>query len=160
MIYVGKACGRNVTNGYLGSGTYLKRAINVYGKENFRRVTIDVAKNKAEQNQKEIRWISFYDSRNPSVGYNIAKGGDSGFTDCHHSEESKRKTGMSLVGNKNSLGRAPWNKGIKCPDVSARMMGENNPMFGKKMPKHSVRMTGQNNPMSRTNKALRQGASR
>lgn len=48
--------------------THFARAIRKYGKENFQIEIIDTAKNQEELNQKEQKWIRFYDSVN--IGYN------------------------------------------------------------------------------------------
>lgn len=123
-IYVGKAKGLRTINGYLGSGKLLKAAIAKYGKANFKRITIDIADNIIELNNKEIFWINFYDSRNKDIGYNIAKGGEgwdglrtpetrlrmslaqSGFNNPmfgkHQSKETKRKQSDAMKGRKHS----------------------------------------------------------
>ncbi len=97
-IYIGKACGIRVSNGYLGSGKYLKAAIKKYGKDNFIRVTIDIAATHEELCMKEKFWITFYNSRDRLVGYNLLVGGlgcgvgtDNPMHGRHHSEETKRK---------------------------------------------------------------------
>ena len=103
-IYIGKACGKNVTNNYLGSGKHIKASINKYGKENFKRVTIDKSETHKELCLKEIFWIDFYDAKNPKVGYNITIGGEGG---------------QDIEGEKN-----PW--------YGISRFGKNNPFFGKK----------------------------
>lgn len=60
---------------YLGSGKYYKRAEDKYGKENFRKTTIDTDDDFADLCRKEIFWINFYDARNLVIGYNITEGG-------------------------------------------------------------------------------------
>ena len=94
-IYIGKACGSRIIKNYLGSGTYIKRAINKYGKENFIRTIIDSTDNRKDQNLKEIFWINFYGSRNPEVGYNITLGGDGGSFSSLFSEETRQKMSES-----------------------------------------------------------------
>lgn len=95
-IYIGKACGRNIIREYFGSGTYLKRAINKYGKDNFHRIIIDKADNREEQNLKEQFWIAFYRDKFCDM-YNIAPGGE-GAGAGKHSEETKRKIGEANTG--------------------------------------------------------------
>ena len=54
-------------------------------------------------NEREIFWISFFDSyRN---GYNLTPGGSlsTGFKDKHHSDESKKKMSEAHKGDKNSF---------------------------------------------------------
>jgi len=96
FIYIGKACGRNITRAYFGSGTYLRRAINKYGKNNFHRIIIDKADNREEQNLKEQFWISFYRDKFCDM-YNIAPGGE-GTGAGRHSEQTKRKISAAHKG--------------------------------------------------------------
>lgn len=120
LIYIGKACGKSVSNGYLGSGAKLKQDITKYGKDAFNRVTIDAAESRADQCKKEIFWIAFY-RVNLGRGslYNIADGGQDGgnfwgekenhpMYGKHHSEEAKFKIGSAS---------------------KKRNSGESNPMF-------------------------------
>lgn len=135
-IYIGKACGRNATNNYLGSGLLIKRAINRYGKERFKRVIVDVCESRKDQNNKEAFWIKFYNAQNKCIGYNIADGGQGGNTTLNHldcktiylkialkaKERYKDKQKHPMYGTKHSevarlkiskglIGRTPWNKG-------------------------------------------------
>ncbi|MFZ2948134.1 MAG: NUMOD3 domain-containing DNA-binding protein [Desulfuromonadaceae bacterium] len=136
-IYIGKACNKRAMNtSYLGSGTIYNRAEKKYGKENFKREIIDIAESRKEQCLKEIFWIDFYDARNPTIGYNVAPGGQGGATrsGMKNSENTRQKIRVALAGR-------------KCPEQSARMTGENHPFYGKSRPEHSQRMQGENNPM-------------
>lgn len=76
-FYVGQLFNKYGKRAYLGSGKYILRAIKKYGKENFTRVTLCHCSNQEELNQMEIYWISYFDSANPKIGYNLAKGGNS-----------------------------------------------------------------------------------
>jgi group I intron endonuclease len=58
------------------SRSVISKAIRKYGKENFTYEVIDCANCLDELNDKEIHWISVYDSRNAEKGYNIAFGGE------------------------------------------------------------------------------------
>ena len=51
------------------------RAIKKYGIENFDFEVIEEC-SKEQLNDKEIYWISYYDSCNLDKGYNLTKGGD------------------------------------------------------------------------------------
>lgn len=78
-IYIGKdALSRSY---YLGSGLNINRAIKKYGKENFQKEILEQCVTKEELNSREIYWIAFYNSRDPRIGYNIAKGGQGGNMD-------------------------------------------------------------------------------
>jgi len=147
-IYVGKYEGERTT--YLGSGIYLKRAIFKYGKENFKRTTIDISEDRRELCLKEIFWINFYDSKNSEIGYNISDGGD-GFNG-HHSYETRQKIGIFHKGKfrseetkkKISQGRKEYlsvNPIFFSEEtrqkISASNSGENNGFYGKKHSKET-----------------------
>lgn len=61
---------------------FLKRALNKYGKENFKIEQICLAESKKEANKKEKYYIKFYDSTNQEKGYNITKGGNTVSYNC------------------------------------------------------------------------------
>ena len=113
-IYIGKYCGRDKK--YIGSGKYLKNAINKYGRENFTRIILE--DNILDHDylcEREIYWIKKYDSTNPNVGYNISNGGNNMGGENNpmygktHSLESKEKISKNR----------------------RDMSGENNPFYGK-----------------------------
>ena len=71
-IYIGKYRYDDIE--YLGSGLLLRRAIQKYGKVNFKRSILCVCYNKEELNLAEKYLIKEYNSRNNLIGYNITKG--------------------------------------------------------------------------------------
>lgn len=95
-------------------------------------------KNQCELNEKEIYYISLYDSYNN--GYNSTEGGD-GVTGCKHTgmygkvftEEHRMKL------SKSHMGQIPHNKGKKASAETRekikiarrKQVGENHPMYGK-----------------------------
>jgi predicted DNA-binding protein YlxM (UPF0122 family) len=83
-IYIGQDSNNNPK--YLGSGVIMLKAINKYGKVNFRKEIIDVAKTKEELDNKEIFWINELNSKDIKIGYNIASGGG-GCLGCKASDE-------------------------------------------------------------------------
>lgn len=72
-FYIGKDIHNNPN--YIGSGIILKRAIDKYGRENFKKETIEECIDENRLNEKEIYWIN---KLNPP--YNIAAGGTGGYT--------------------------------------------------------------------------------
>lgn len=72
-IYIGQTT-RLSKKYYIGSGSYLKKAIKKYGKENFIRETLMECYNQTELDEWEDLLIWEYNSRDKSIGYNIAKG--------------------------------------------------------------------------------------
>lgn len=75
-IYIGKdtTCDKN----YYGSGIYIKKAIDKYGKDNFTKEIIDRCDNYDELSIKEKYWINYY--KNNNILYNLTDGGDGGDT--------------------------------------------------------------------------------
>lgn len=71
-IYIGKDAYDRPN--YLGSGTYIKRALKKYGKKNFKKETLDTC-TETDWQEKEKYWILKLSSRDPSIGYNILEGG-------------------------------------------------------------------------------------
>lgn len=61
---------------YIGSGLVLLRAIDKYGKDNFKCELLCKCYSREELNTQEIYYISLYNTTDPAVGYNISAGGD------------------------------------------------------------------------------------
>jgi len=81
-IYIGQHRRREFDPNYLGSGTALKAAIKKYGRDCFKCKVIERCDTLKELNEREIFWIEKYQSRNPSIGYNLAVGGDQAVVGC------------------------------------------------------------------------------
>lgn len=60
---------------------YFYRSIRKYGLENFSFFVLEEC-SKEVLNEKEIYWISYYDSSNPEKGYNLTLGGSNAATYC------------------------------------------------------------------------------
>lgn len=73
-IYIGLHETDNLSDGYLGSGKALKRAIRKYGKDNFKKEILFVYNNKREMIAKEKELVN-EDFVNRKDTYNISKGG-------------------------------------------------------------------------------------
>jgi len=84
-IYIGKDS-RN-RKSYMGSGKSIKNVINKYGIENFSKEIIDCAETLDELNEKEVKWIAYYKSYVPSIGYNRGPGGEGNWDLSLMSEE-------------------------------------------------------------------------
>ncbi len=129
-VYIGKASGRNVTNGYLGSGLELTRDISKYGKHVFKREIIDFAQDRIDQNLKERFWISFYREKlGRGSLYNLSDGGDGGRHSHYSDLEYRRKLSDSHKGHKHSAA-AKLNMS-KARIENKLSAGENNPFYGK-----------------------------
>lgn len=138
---------------YIGSGTYLKRAIKKYGKENFYIADIlGIADSKWELDDLEQFFIRDYRQRNYDL-YNIAKGGRGGLNKLlygkangmygkHLSEEHKEKISKALKGRKYSKreyeihknSRKPWKHSEEIKrHLSKVAKGRTSPTKGKSM---------------------------
>jgi hypothetical protein len=181
MFYIGMHVG-SVNDGYLGSGTWLKRAIAKYGKENFHRIIIEECDTFEELAKKEIYWIAlFKDFYGKEMLYNIVDGGE-GFRGRHTKETcsrmSKSHKDIHLSDNHRqciskalSDGRLKGiNKGReqsievrmkRSKTLSdGRMAGKNSPNWGKKQSeeankKRSIAMKGKNKGKIAWNKGQR-----
>lgn len=153
-IYIGKDS-RNIDS-YYGSGIVLNHAIKKYGKENFKKETLDKAKNAKELNEKEIFWIKKLDACNKEIGYNRSYGGDgfSGITQetreklkisrlkWKFSNETKKKMSESSKGvpksesHKKSLSKAWKKRKIEKPFTKETLEKMSNSMMGKNIGKY------------------------
>lgn len=127
-IYIGqKKSNIFLDNTYHGSGLYLLRAIEKYGKENFETHLLEWCETKKELDERERYWIDSLNTRDPNIGYNIAKGGEGsnggGFKGKKHSEETKEK-----IRNSVHLYNEKYRKGKKMVDLFPRYV---NGMKGK-----------------------------
>ena len=110
---------------YIGSGKHLGLAKQKYGIENFEKFLIQYCYSKEETDKAEKFWIAEYRSRGKAE-YNIANGGDGGYTGPHsdetkqrmsvtrkgrhHSEETKRKISEAMKGK--NKGKPSPRKGL------------------------------------------------
>lgn len=86
-IYIGQSNGR--TKNYLGSGTFIKKAIKKYGRKSFKREILLELSSREELNIWEKFYINLFNSRNSKIGYNMKEGG---WNACfEHTQETKDK---------------------------------------------------------------------
>lgn len=104
-IYIGKHSTDDLNDGYMGSGKIIKRALNKYGIENFKKEYLVFCDKEDKLNWFERFYIRKYGSTNADIGYNLTKGGDGfsvGNISCmkgkHHSKETRRKMSESAKG--------------------------------------------------------------
>lgn len=76
-VYIGSHITKNIHDDYLGSGKYLKQAINKYGRENFTKEVLYVFDNRADMNSMERSLVNeaFVKDRQT---YNATVGGSGG----------------------------------------------------------------------------------
>lgn len=101
-IYIGKSKYNKCD--YYGSGVLIKKAINKYGINNFKKEIVEDCNNNDELNKKERFWINKFNSIVPN-GYNIAFGGEGGdnFTNNPNKEKIKEKISNILKTDKNPV---------------------------------------------------------
>ena len=125
--YIGCHATNDLSDGYIGSGSLLKRAIIKYGIKSFKRVILHYAKDSEEMFKIEASLVT-EEFVNTTKTYNLVPGGLGGFKvqdiedwklklklarrgkkpalGLIHTEESKKK-----ISNSNK-GRTPWNVGL------------------------------------------------
>jgi len=101
--YIGRD-GRNNPN-YLGSGAIIKKAIQRYGKENFKKEIIEECSSFTQMVEREEYWLNYYDAGNNPNFYNIHNssfgfpcGESHPFYGKHIPAETKQKMRESATG--------------------------------------------------------------
>ena len=84
--YIGKHHGE-LDDDYLGSGTLLKRAIEKYGKQNFKKDILYISQSDQENSLKEKEFIKAFNATTDPSFYNIHEGGDGGNTIAGYTPE-------------------------------------------------------------------------
>lgn len=121
--YIGKHSTKNLSDGYLGSGLVIMRAVDKYGSKNFKREILEFCSTLDEAYSREECIITDFDAVNSELFYNMTAGGkgNKGYVPIF-TEEWKRKISESLKGkiltkehrdnvSKGCKGREVWNTG-------------------------------------------------
>lgn len=96
--YIGKHRSISFDDSYKGSGKYLIKAFNKYGKENFTCSILCECDSLEELNIKEIEYIKNFKAVESSDYYNLARGGEG--NTAERSEETLQKYRASHLGYK------------------------------------------------------------
>ena len=140
-FYVGQDA--NNDPNYFGSGTMIINAIKKYGKNNFKKETLEECYNIKELDEKEIYWIKKLDATNRKIAYNICEGGRTNRTMVgennpmfgkHLSEETKQK-----IRDKRKLQKMSEEQKQK---LREKWSGEENP--GKNKSKETIEKISKN----------------
>ena len=103
--YIGDHSTNNLEDNYIGSGTYLVKAIKKYGKNVFKREILEHFNTKEESFNAQEKYIKEYNTLVPN-GYNISMKGGYGVPGSFLNEETRKKIGdankISLKGYKHT----------------------------------------------------------
>lgn len=137
-VYIGQRKGKiESSKGYLGSGVILKKALNKYGRDSFKKEILYKSKSFEEQNEKEREFIEKYNKVGASL-YNIEKGGNciGKFTKEQRNKHSENNTGEKcFFYNKRGEDALNYNKEVSeetKKKISEKLIGEKSYLFGKK----------------------------
>lgn len=153
--YIGKRQKNKFDKNYKGSGKYLKRAINKYGKDNFETKIIQWCKTTYELNFIEKYWIKYFNAQENNEFYNISPSGDwgdisKGMTKEQY-EEWGNKISIANTGKKRSeetrlkmSQSMKSKKRINKKNIIIANTGKNNPMYGKKHSEETIQKMKEN----------------
>jgi len=157
-IYIGKHQTADLNDGYMGSGKYIKRAIDKYGIENFEKEILFIFDNEEEMNNKEKEIVTEEFVKDITT-YNICHGGKGGWSYINysglrtkgHNNDMYKKVSASLTGRSNlhssenmkklhADGKIKYNTfknkhhtdetKRKISEANSKLIGENNSQFG------------------------------
>jgi len=89
--YIGMDKWDEFSDSYLGSGIHLNRAIEKYGKENFKKEILCECETEEELIEKEIYYIDLYDAVKSKEFYNLKKGGIGGSEKVENGQKNLKK---------------------------------------------------------------------
>lgn len=164
-IYIGQHKSLIHDKKYFGSGKYIKRSLALHGVENFSNEILEWCDTVEELCEREIFWISKYNSLDNSIGYNIMKGGQAGDCTIGMSKEDYERYCKKLQGKNNPMYRS-GERGIHPKGMEGKkhtestkkkikdsLTGEKNPFYGKSWEEfggHPKGMKGKKHPKNTT----------
>lgn len=162
-IYIGQHHSEVFEESYKGSGTYLWRAINKHGWDNFSVELLCPCFSQEELDDEERFLIDYFNSRSHSIGYNISEGGTGGdvsqgmtpadyktwCTNISRSLLGKSKTPEQVAKVAYKLkGKPSPLRGRPLADTTKQKMRANHAdVSGKNNPMYGIRRLGSDNPM-------------
>lgn len=147
------------TDGYLGSGSIIKQAVNKYGKENFERIILEYAESPEELNELESKYVTEEIMQSPDF-YNLKTGGDAHVVMSEVAKEKMSEAQIRLWKNpehRMKMSERHWDcSGENNPMYGVRICGEEHYLFGKHLDEDTKqkisntlkgRFAGENHPM-------------
>lgn len=77
---------------------YFYNAIKKYGWDNIEHIVLFTGLSEQKAREREVELIALYDTTNPTLGYNISNGGESGANGVTPSEETRQKLSIANKG--------------------------------------------------------------
>lgn len=130
--YIGQHKYKKLNDGYLGSGSYFRRAIEKYGKENFVKEILYSNIQYKETADDIERFAIAKERKLGKAEYNIANGGQ-GAVGYRHTNEARRKMSEAAKNmseehrrklSESLRGIAPWSKGKHLSEEHCRKLSE------------------------------------
>ena len=128
--YVGMHSTDDLNDGYIGSGKYLRRSINKYGKENFEVEILEYLDNRKDLINREIEMVN-EDLVTDPMCMNLMQGGKGGFVSAEN--QFKRSQAGGLAREKNISDEKKFeicsSGGKKSVEMKVGLHGTNNKRF-------------------------------
>ena len=100
--YIGMHSTNNLDDGYLGSGTYLRRAIRKYGRDNFVREIIEFCNSREELKSREEEVVNLQEiAKKECMNLKVGGHGSGLPIGFKHTIEARKKQSISHLGKKN-----------------------------------------------------------
>ena len=125
--YIGQHYGE-IDDSYLGSGSLLKKAIEKYGKENFKKEILEICADYDSLNIAERKWIKTFDAVKNENIYTIEDGGYNSNPCAGLNEEQKRARAKKL---------SDMAKGEKNYFYGKHFKGKSHPRYNKRHSKET-----------------------
>ena len=115
----------------------MANAVKLYGYDNICHKILADGLTKEEADRVEQEMIAAYNAQDPTVGYNISKGGKATYLGLKHTEEYKRSMSEKLKGRQ--FTEEHKNNIRKSLTGNPKLCGANNPLYGKPKSAETIR---------------------
>lgn len=163
--YIGMHKTNNLSDGYLGSGTLLRRAVSKYGKEKFKREILEFCSNREELKEKEKEYVN-ENVISDENSYNLKLGGEGGFDYINNNSlnvtalTNARKKFLELIRTNPSF-KEFWQRRLKeskteellsriSTSLKEKWKRDGHPWKGRKRSEETKRKIGRTNSANQT----------